>query len=107
MCLDGAILVGTDVLLEMDRRTHDVFVGFDEVFLFETQPDEVPPPEVVLTSELPLTEQPAELLQAMSDWMSRSGCSVAMGDGCGVNIITVDREIANLFRLADIRLNTL
>src|SRR5918997_3963697 len=86
----GVLLSGQQTLLL--AREYPLFTHFDEVWLFGEAPTVGPKPEGVrIVAPCNLGEGvPPEV----ADWMWRSGCFVGMGDGEGLNYVTVDEGLA-------------
>src|SRR5918995_2186205 len=89
--------VGSGVLLSGEQlillaRKYLLFTHFDEVWLFREAPTMGPKPEGVrIVAPCDFGEGvPPEV----ANWMWRSGCIVGMGDGEGLNYITVDEGLA-------------
>jgi hypothetical protein len=87
----GVLLSGRQTLL-LARRYH-LFTHFDEVWLFHQAPMEPKPERVSIVAPYDLSEEaPSEV----ADWMWRSRCVVGLGDGEGLNYVTVDELVAHL-----------
>ena len=85
----GVVLSGQQTVLL--ARKYLLFTHFDEVWLFSEAPTE-PKPEVVgIVAPYNLGE---EVPPEVADWMYRSGCIVGLGDGDGLNYVTVDERVA-------------
>ena len=86
----GVLLSGQQTLLL--ARGYLLFTHFDEVWLFDEAPTMGPKPEGVrIVAPCDLGEGvPTEV----ADWMWRSGCVVGLGDGEGLNYVTVDERVA-------------
>ena len=86
----GVLLSGQQLVLL--ARKYLLFTHFDEVWLFREAPTMGPKPEGVrIVAPCDFGEGvPPEV----ADWMWRSGCVVGMGDGEGLNYITVDEGLA-------------
>ena len=88
--------VGSGVLLSGQQtislaREYLLFTHFDEMWLFGEAPIEPKPEGVSIVAPCDLGEGvPTEV----ADWMWRSGCVVGMGDGEGLNYVTVDEDLA-------------
>ena len=69
-----------------------IFNGFDELWFFDTIGNIVTiPDDVSLTSDG--TDLTSYLDKAVVDVFLSTGCTLAMGDGCGVNYITNNIDI--------------
>ncbi len=90
--------VGSGVLLSGRQtvslaRKYLLFTHFDEVWLFREARMVSKPEEVSIVAPYDLGEGvPPEV----ADWMWRSGCVVGLGDGDGLNYVTVDERITRL-----------
>jgi hypothetical protein len=88
--------VGSGVLLSGEQlillaRKYLLFTHFDEVWLFREAPMDPKPEGVRIVAPCDLSE---EVPPEVADWMWRSGCVVGLGDGDGLNYVTVDERIA-------------
>jgi len=91
--------VGSGVLLSgrqtiMLARKYLLFTHFDEVWLFDVAPIEPKPDRASIVAPCHLGE---EVPTEVADWMQRSGCIVGLGDGIGLNYVTVDEGVARQF----------
>jgi hypothetical protein len=81
--LGKGLLLPTEVLLRADSTTQ-LFFGFDEVWFFPHKPLSPKPKSAWIVG-------PAKLNQAklsrLGKWMSENHCSLALGDGNGLNFI--------------------
>jgi len=88
--------VGSGILLSGQQtislaREYLLFTHFDEVWLFREPPMDPKPKGVSIVAPCDLSEDvPTEV----ADWIQRSGCVVGLGDGEGLNYVTVDEGIA-------------
>ena len=88
--------VGSGILLSGQQavllaRRYLLFTHFDEVWLCREAPMEPKPEGVRIVAPCNLSEVvPSEV----ADWMWRSGCVVGLGDGEGLNYVTVDEGVA-------------
>ena len=94
--------VGSGVLLSGQQtvllaRKYLLFTHFDEVWLFRDEPPEPKAEEVTIV--LPRYNLSEEVPTEVANWMRRSGCIVGLGDGDGLNYVTVDERVAR--QLAD------
>ena len=94
--VDGFQEVGSGVLLSGEQlillaRRYLLFTHFDEVWLFREAPMVSKPEEVSIVAPYDLGE---EVPPEVADWMGRSGCVVGLGDGDGLNYVTVDERVA-------------
>jgi hypothetical protein len=86
---DKASVVGAGLLLstrhllraEQERR---IFYGFDEVWFMPRQIIRPKPPDLTLVGP----GRPSEAtIASRADWLKASGCSLALGDGTGLNFV--------------------
>jgi hypothetical protein len=94
--VDGFREVGSGILLSGQQtvslaRKYLLFTHFDEVWLFREAPMESKPEGVRIVAPSNLSE---EVPNEVVDWMWRSGCVVGLGDGEGLNYVTVDEGVA-------------
>jgi hypothetical protein len=68
------------------------FTGFDEVWLFEERPGQPMPPGASITSEAPI--DPERDLAGVAAWMAGNRCLVGLGDGYGLNYVTLLDDVA-------------
>ena len=86
----NGFLVKTRELLFRERK-HPIFFGFDEVFFFPSVPRKSKPDALTLVGPEKLSQPlPAKWV----DWLRRTGCSLALGDGTGLNFIAKLEGIA-------------
>jgi hypothetical protein len=90
--------VGSGVLLSgqqtiMLTHKYPLFSHFDEVWMFDEAPIEPKPERASIVAPYDLGE---EVPTEVADWMQRSGCIVGLGDGIGLNYVTVDEGVARL-----------
>lgn len=71
-------------LLHKASLRKQLFIGFDEIWFFPTDKIE-PKPESTSIVGPQRIEQ--ETLDQLGPWMEANDCSLALGDGCGLNII--------------------
>jgi hypothetical protein len=88
--------VGSGVLLSGQQtiilaRKYLLFTHFDEVWLFREAPMDPKPEGVRIVAPCNLSE---EVPTEVANWMYRSGCIVGLGDGDGLNYVTVDEGVA-------------
>jgi hypothetical protein len=88
----GILLSGRQTVLL--ARKYLLFTHFDEVWLFHEAPIEPKPERASIVAPYDLSE---EVPSEVADWMWRSGCVVGLGDGEGLNYVTVDERVARLF----------
>jgi hypothetical protein len=90
--------VGSGVLLSgqqtiMLTHKHLLFTHFDEVWLFGEDPSGPKPEGVSIVAPSNLSE---EVPTEVAAWMCHSGCIVGLGDGIGLNYVTVDEGVYRL-----------
>ena len=81
--LKSGLLLPTELLLEASPHSH-IFFGFDEIWFFPSDSIEPKPDSasIVGPARIDRTE-----LDKLGEWMSRCSCSLALGDGEGLNFI--------------------
>ncbi len=77
------LLVPTSQLQQADANDQ-IFFGFDEVWFFPRQLMEPKPDSAWLVGPARIDQIK---LDALGNWMARSSCSLALGDGEGLNFI--------------------
>jgi hypothetical protein len=87
--LGGGLLLPTKVLLEADHH-QQLFFGFDEVWFFPDEINEPKPPSAWLVGPARIDQ---EKLDRLGTWMSDTACSLALGDGEGLNFIIKARGL--------------
>jgi hypothetical protein len=85
----GVLLSGQQTILL--ARKYLLFTHFDEVWLFRQALMEPKPEGVRIVTPYNLSE---EVPTEVANWMRRSGCIVGLGDGDGLNYVTVDERVA-------------
>jgi hypothetical protein len=85
----GVLLSGRQTVLL--ARKYLLFTHFDEFWLFREVPIEPKPEGVRIVAPYNLGE---EVPPEVANWMYRSGCIVGLGDGDGLNYVTVDERVA-------------
>jgi len=83
-------LLKTSDLLESERK-HPIFFGFDEVFFFASRPRKSKPDSLILVGP---ARHSHPLPPKWVDWLRRNRCSLALGDGTGLNFIAKLEGIA-------------
>jgi hypothetical protein len=81
--LKKGLLLPSKVLHKASLRSQ-LFVGFDEIWFFPT-PEIEPKPESFSIVGPHRVDQ--EVLDNLGPWMEANGCSLALGDGEGLNLI--------------------
>src|SRR6266852_6565787 len=88
--VDSGWLVKTNELLATKRK-RPIFFGFDEVFFFASPPRKGKPDNIVLVG-------PEKISPPISSewlaWLRRNRCSLALGDGTGLNFVAKLQGIA-------------
>lgn len=94
----SARIVGCDVATDGETLLSLIesgfFTGFDEVWLFDEPPRSPKPGGLRLTSDAPLRDPPPEQLE---DWMQSCGCYAGLGDGDGLNFVTLRPALAEMW----------
>ncbi|HEX5443972.1 MAG TPA: hypothetical protein VFW87_09100 [Pirellulales bacterium] len=85
----SGLLVPTELLLEANS-TQQIFFGFDELWLFPSEPSESKPDSAWLVGPARIGQS---TLDQLSVWMSKNGCSLGLGDGEGLNTIVKARGL--------------
>jgi hypothetical protein len=81
--LGQGLLLPTELLLQADSRNQLLF-GFDELWFFPSKRIEPKPDSAWLVGPARIDQMK---LNKLGRWMSRSNCSLALGDGDGLNFI--------------------
>jgi hypothetical protein len=87
--LGTGLLLPTGLLLEAEARGR-IFFGFDEVWFFPSNDIEPKPDVASLVGPARLDQGK---LDALEKWMGRCSCSLALGDGEGLNFIVKARGL--------------
>jgi hypothetical protein len=87
--LGGGLLLPTRVLREADPPCQ-LFFGFDEVWFFPDEIRDPKPNSAWLVGPSRITQ---EKLDNLGEWMSHTSCSLALGDGEGLNFIIKARGL--------------
>jgi hypothetical protein len=87
--LGEGLLLATRVLLEANSL-NQLFFGFDEVWFFPDVIHKPKPNSAWLVGPARIDQQKLDKLGA---WMSDTGCSLALGDGEGLNFIIKARGL--------------
>ncbi len=83
------ILLPTAQLFKADAE-NQVFHGFDEVWFFPDDQIEPKPESAWLVGPRRIEQSKLEIL---GPWMAKNGCSLALGDGDGLNLIVKARGL--------------
>ena len=86
------LLVPTAKLIDAHRQKH-IFFGFDEVWFFPKKPVEPKPTTAWLVGPAKLNQH---TLNKLGKWMAAQNCSLALGDGNGLNIIVKARGLVRV-----------
>lgn len=81
--LKSGLLLPTERLQEVNSRDR-IFFGFDEVWFFPSDAIEAKPDSVGLVGPVRIDQAK---LDKLGEWLSRCSCSLALGDGEGLNFI--------------------
>lgn len=92
---EGALLVPGPLVGELHRDL-DLFVGFDAIWCFDVMLDSAKPRDVSIAPPPSLDEEkPAPVVQ---EWMTHTGCRLALADGFGMNYVTPDPGLVAFLR---------
>jgi hypothetical protein len=89
--LGTALLLPTRLLLERGS-THRLFYGFDEIWFFPGAPTQAKPESASLVGPARVDQR---RLDALGQWMSHNACSLALGDGEGLNFVVKARGLVS------------
>ena len=84
------VAVDVSTLLDLIEK-HDLFSGFDEIWLCPRDPESAKPSDVRLTSDVSLGPDPPP---GLAEWMRSAGCFAGLGDGDGLNFATFSPDLA-------------
>jgi Iap family predicted aminopeptidase len=85
----GVLLSGQQTVLLAPK--YSLFIHFDEAWLYREAPMEPETRWITIVAPYNLSEEvPTEVV----NWIYRSGCIVGLGDGDGLNYVTVDERVA-------------
>jgi hypothetical protein len=87
--LGTGLLLPTEMLLEAESRNR-VFFGFDEIWFFPTKQVEPKPDSASLVGPARLSQTK---LDKLGKWLSANTCTLALGDGDGLNFIVKARGL--------------
>lgn len=79
--LGKAFFLKTRRLVTIDRQSR-LFFGFDELWLCSKAPAHTKPDDLFINGPDRISDQ---ALARISDWMQSNHCSLALGDGTGMN----------------------
>ena len=88
----GEGLVVPAAQLAQIAREFNLFNGFDEVWCFDRRPGVAMPTMIALVAPLNVERDPPP--HGLEEWMRQSGCTLGLGDGDGLNYVTVMLELA-------------
>lgn len=88
--LGTGLLLPTELLREVNSRSRILF-GFDEILFFPSNSVEAKPDSPSLVGPGRIDR---EKLNKLGGWMSRCSCSLALGDGEGLNFIVKAQGLA-------------
>ncbi|HEX4130782.1 MAG TPA: hypothetical protein VHZ24_12125 [Pirellulales bacterium] len=91
--LGHGVLIPTRVLLNTESSNQILF-GFDEVFFFPDEDIDPKPPGIGLVGPRRISQ---ERMDALGKWMKSNSCSLALGDGEGLNFIIQARGLVRYF----------
>jgi hypothetical protein len=90
--LGNGVLLQTKLLIEADSRSQLLF-GFDEIWFFPCAPIQPKPDSAWLVGPSRIDQK---RLDEVGKWMSGNACSLAVGDGEGLNFIVKAQGQARL-----------
>jgi hypothetical protein len=88
--LETGLFLPTELLLQANSRNR-IFFGFDEIWFFPSDSIEAKAGSPSLVGPGRLDQ---EKLNKLGGWMSRCSCSLALGDGEGLNFIVKAQSLA-------------
>jgi hypothetical protein len=86
--LGSGLIVGNERIL---AEEYNIFYGFDEIWLFKTQPVLEKPAEISILSTLGYWK--GDPSKELLEWFNESGCVLGLGDGVGMHYLTTSKEI--------------
>jgi hypothetical protein len=87
--LGTGLLLPTKLLLETDLSQR-IFFGFDEVWFFPNKSVQPKPPSAFLVGPARLSQA---RLEKLGKWLADNACSLALGDGGGLNFVVRARGL--------------
>jgi len=87
--LGSGLLAPNELLLEANSN-QQIFFGFDEVWFFPSEPSAPKPDSAWLVGPSKIGQS---TLDQVGAWMSKNSCSLALGDGEGLNTIVKARGL--------------
>ena len=89
--LDTGLMLKKDVFHGI-MKSYNIFNGFDEMWFFHSLPSGKVPTEMWITGPRYIID---DVPNDLPSWMLDSGCVLGLGDGVGLNYVTVDRSLAD------------
>jgi len=90
---DSKIILTNETIRKMNKE-FSLFNGFDEIYCFPERPKALSPRKAFLTGPIKIENKiPDDLEQ----WMLNNNCLLGLGDGIGLNYITTEKAIAEIF----------
>jgi len=90
---DSKIILTNEEIREINKD-FALFNGFDEIYCFLEKPRVLLPRNVFLTGPIEIENRiPDDLEQ----WMLNNNCVLGLGDGIGLNYITTEKALAEIF----------
>jgi hypothetical protein len=81
--LKNGLLLPSKLLYKSSLRSR-LFVGFDEIWFSLTAEIKPKPKSASIVGPQRISQ---EMLEKLGDWMDANGCSLALGDGAGLNVM--------------------
>jgi hypothetical protein len=89
----GLLVPGVDIAEIVEA--FDLFNGFDELWCFDSSPTAPKPEDVLIMPPLNVNND-EEAIRRVASWMMESRCTLGLGDGIGLNFVTIDETIAHI-----------
>jgi hypothetical protein len=89
---NGSLLI-TNKIFHKIFNSYNLFNGFDEVWFFHSIPSIKIPSEIWITAPLEIVDN---IPDGLLEWMTASGCVLGLGDGVGMNYVTIEKRIVDL-----------
>lgn len=83
-------LVGDGLLVRTNTLGKSIFSEFDEVFFFKDKVSIPKPSDVSIVGPNKISQV---AMDKLSPWMENTSCTMALGDGEGLNVIVRDRNL--------------
>jgi len=90
---DSKIILTNEVIRKVNKE-FSLFNGFDEIYCFLEKPKALSPKKAFLTGP---TEIENKIPDDLEQWMLNNNCLLGLGDGIGLNYITTEKAIAEIF----------